>query len=303
MQQKDRRGEKIRLKLIGNKMSEKSKSKMRKAHLGKKTRPWTDAEKEAFRQARYRTVERLLAEIPALEKLGYRCIPVGHRTTPDIIAIKGKDIEVTGVEVEYGKPNYAKYAKNAKDYYDDILWILRGTTLPKAVIFEGPDGCGKTHIAKAFVKRHVEFNYFKLKKDKVYVKDVSPDILKLGHELEAEFFISFVRQVKFNAAFDRNYPSEICYGRAFRAIDEKYWRIVDLEHSKIGTKIILCIKNAKRKDTLFTRKQVEKVQKEYMRFAKETKCKILVLDTTDENLKEQLKKIDNFVYGFSHTTK
>jgi len=67
--------------------------------------------------------ERILKEIPELEKQGFRCIPIGGKVRPDIIAIK--DNKVFAVEVEYKKPNYSKYTDDAKKYYDDIIWIIK----------------------------------------------------------------------------------------------------------------------------------------------------------------------------------
>ena len=69
---------------------------------------------------------RILQEIPELEKQGFRCIPIG-KVIPDIIAIKienGK-LFIAGVEVEYGKPNTSKYTPEIRRYFDDIYWIIR----------------------------------------------------------------------------------------------------------------------------------------------------------------------------------
>lgn len=292
--------EKIRETLSGRKLTDCHKENISNSLKGKKYSFRVGNYTQEFKNGHAVAYEKILKEVQLLEKRGYTCVPVGHRVTPDIIAVKGDNIKITAVEVEYGKPNYPKYSKEIQQNYDDIIWILRNSILPKAVIFEGPDGCGKTHIAKAFAERHVEFNYFKLKKDAAFVKEIPADVLKLGHELEAEFFTSLIKQVDLHVAFDRQYPSEICYGRAFRKINEKYWKEIDLEHSKIGTKIIICIKNNKRKDSLFNEEQIKIVEKEYLRFANETYCDVLILNTEDENISEQLKKIDNFVYGFNH---
>ena len=64
--------------------------------------------------------ERILQEIPELEKQGFRCIP-NTKIIPDIIAIK--DNKVYAIEVEYQKPDYNKYT-DCK-LYDDIIWVIR----------------------------------------------------------------------------------------------------------------------------------------------------------------------------------
>lgn len=99
---------KIGLANKGKVRSEETKQKLRIAMMGK----------NAIGIAN----DRIEQEIPELEKQGFRCIPIG-RVIPDIIAIK--DNKVYAIEVEYGRPNYAKYTDVIKNYYDDIIWILR----------------------------------------------------------------------------------------------------------------------------------------------------------------------------------
>lgn len=65
---------------------------------------------------------RILKEIPELEKQGFRCIPIG-KVIPDIIGIK--DGKVYAIEIEYGNPRYEKYTDEIRQYYDDVLWILK----------------------------------------------------------------------------------------------------------------------------------------------------------------------------------
>ena len=67
--------------------------------------------------------QRILKEIPELEKQGFKCIPIG-RIIPDIIAIKNE--KIYAIEVEYQRPRYSKYNKsNYKKYFEDVIWILR----------------------------------------------------------------------------------------------------------------------------------------------------------------------------------
>ena len=66
---------------------------------------------------------RVLKEAEELKKQGFRVIPIAMKCIPDIIAIK--DNKVFAVEVEYNKPNYAKYTDEIRQFYDDIIWILK----------------------------------------------------------------------------------------------------------------------------------------------------------------------------------
>jgi|SRR3989338_3760753 len=57
--------------------------------------------------------KRIKDEIIELERQGFRCVPVGGKVRPDIIAIK--DGKIYAVEVEYKKrPDYAKYNDEAR---------------------------------------------------------------------------------------------------------------------------------------------------------------------------------------------
>lgn len=65
--------------------------------------------------------QRILKEIPELEKQGFYCIPIG-KIIPDIIGIKNG--KIYAIEVEYQKnPNYSKYIDNG--IYDEVVWILK----------------------------------------------------------------------------------------------------------------------------------------------------------------------------------
>lgn len=66
---------------------------------------------------------RIIQEIKEFEAQGYRCVPVGGKVRPDFIAIK--DNKVLAVEVEHGRPNYAKYDEEMRSYVDDVVWLLR----------------------------------------------------------------------------------------------------------------------------------------------------------------------------------
>ena len=71
--------------------------------------------------------ERILKEIPELEKQGFKCIPIG-KPIPDIIGLKNG--KVYAIEVQYyqrsnSKINYLKYNDDTKKYFDDVIWILR----------------------------------------------------------------------------------------------------------------------------------------------------------------------------------
>lgn len=65
----------------------------------------------------------LKEELAELRRQGFRCVPIGllRYPKPDIIAIKGDNVQVFAIEVEMSKIDYGKY-KGIEDF-DDITWI------------------------------------------------------------------------------------------------------------------------------------------------------------------------------------
>jgi endogenous inhibitor of DNA gyrase (YacG/DUF329 family) len=59
-----------------------------------------------------------------LEEEGFKVIPIDTTgfPLPDLIAIKGENVRIYGVEVTQGKPEFGKW--DLKHPFDDIWWIL-----------------------------------------------------------------------------------------------------------------------------------------------------------------------------------
>lgn len=114
----------------GKEQTPQAKEKNRIAHLGR--RHTAEVKQILSDKVRIRLAtgwsasktmwSRIEAEIPALEKQGFRVIPITN-VIPDIIAIKGD--KVYAVEVEYQRPNYNKYNSLPRMYYDEIIWLVR----------------------------------------------------------------------------------------------------------------------------------------------------------------------------------
>lgn len=163
------------------------------------------------------------------------------------------------------------------------------------IIFEGVDNCGKTTIAQEFCKRHPEFNYFKVKKEQMYVRELSPEDITKMHAIELNFFYELASQVNMNIVFDRFYPSEYAYGKTFRNINGDEILRMDEKFAKLGTKIVMCIKPTEKfEDDLFNKEQLIRVSYNYSEFAEKTKCEILVLETDDEDIGREINEIETF---------
>ena len=168
--------------------------------------------------------------------------------------------------------------------------------MSKIIIFEGVDNCGKTEIATALTKRLKNYQYFKVKEERLHIEKVDHVILRQSHLLQLNFFYELARQVDFNIIMDRFYPSEFVYGSLFRTIDEeKIWEF-DKMFAELGTKIIILQKQDDRlEDELWTKEQLITIKAKYQEFAAKTKCQVLLLDTDSEELEWELAEINKFL--------
>lgn len=164
------------------------------------------------------------------------------------------------------------------------------------ILMCGVDNCGKTEIAKALATRLGNYQYFKVKQERIHIEKVDHEILKQSHLLQLNFFYELARQVDFNIIMDRFFPSELVYGALFRKIDEeKIWEF-DKLFAELGTKIIILQKRDDGlEDELWTKEQLIAIKAKYLEFAAKTKCQVLVLDTDSEDLEWELKEIEKFL--------
>lgn len=167
------------------------------------------------------------------------------------------------------------------------------------IIFEGPDGVGKTEIGKAlakqrdlsYFKNHSEHHNFTNKKfaDTAFV--------------EASYLISLLQQVKFSEngiILDRHMPSEWVYSQVFnRQTDrEAIWKY-DQQFSMLGAVIVYCFKDYYKEydDEIIDHHHIEQIKELYEEYFQQTEMPVLHLNTTDHNLGNQLDEINEFLDG------
>jgi len=167
------------------------------------------------------------------------------------------------------------------------------------IVIEGTDQCGKTEIAKELAKR-LGAIYFKNRIEwKVFDQDPEKafgGIVKFGDPM----LLDFIEQSGLSVVFDRAWPSEWVYSKAFgRKSFEEGIRILDDWHAEHHTHVIICTRKNLRKDDLFPDKlDIEKVSEidgRYREFIKWTNCKCYVLSVDDENLDREIEEILNFI--------
>lgn len=163
----------------------------------------------------------------------------------------------------------------------------------KIIIFEGHDQAGKTTIATALAKK-LNIAYFKIERvDKWW----DPDI---NLKYTTETISNFIKQTNISVILDRWMPSDYVYSKLFnRHIDYDRISNIDTIFGKMNTLLVLCYKDSyaykedeKDKDIISTQ-DYSKMTKLYIEYTNQSTCRILKLNTSDENLEQQLSIISN----------
>ncbi len=160
---------------------------------------------------------------------------------------------------------------------------------------EGHDMVGKTHIAAALSDK-LSVPIVKISRHEKWF-DPMIDLVYAG-----ETHCQIAEQTGYSFIYDRLYPSEYAYSRAYNRMTS-HEKILNLDerYAKMGALIVVCYK----KPTAFQEddkgiievSKYEALTKWYREFKKFSKCKVLMLDTTEENLEAQLAKIDAAMNG------
>jgi len=162
------------------------------------------------------------------------------------------------------------------------------------VILDGPDGTGKTEISQGLSKV-LRIHTFKnplegtLFRNKTFQEEM---------KYVPEYIAAFLKQTGESIIFDRHYPAEYAYAKTLnRDFDEdKFWNI-DKAFAAINTKIIICHKSTytNYEDDLVPMKCQEDIFRHYLVFATKSSCKNYFMDTSTQNLPEQLSTIVNWL--------
>lgn len=169
------------------------------------------------------------------------------------------------------------------------------------IIFEGNENTGKTNISKQLSKE-INIPYFK---NKVELNNpIFIETIDFEEEIKYiwRFLISFMKQIKCDAIFDRGYITEYVYGNVLRKENfekkniEKYIFKYDEILSEMDCKLIFCYKDHHSEDDYIDTKIMPEIDEYYKKYLQLTKLKNLQLNTTDCDLTNQIKKIKQFIY-------
>ena len=166
------------------------------------------------------------------------------------------------------------------------------------IIFDGPDMCGKTEMAKElslrtgvpYFKNELEWKYF----------EGDPDYFRNALTYGDPYFVSYLRQSGASIIMDRWYPSEWVYSIIFnRETNAAVLNNVDKEMSSLNTFIIIPYRNDYSglvdQFSSVTSEKMSEIEKIYREFVLWTDCRVLLLNVDDENLEREMKEIFTFL--------
>lgn len=172
-------------------------------------------------------------------------------------------------------------------------------TKQRVVIFEGPDGCGKTNISQA-LSELIEVPYFKNKDEwKNFVNDPSYFINALTYG--DPYFLSYLEQTQASVIVDRWYPSEWVYSKIFdRPTNMSVLRKIDERAASVGAKIVIPFRSnydsvVDQFEDVITPDILVRVDQTYRDFVEWTECDTLLLNVDDEDLTREILEVREFL--------
>lgn len=167
----------------------------------------------------------------------------------------------------------------------------------KIIIFDGPDSCGKTHMAQALSKA-TGIPYFKNNDEhRYFLKD--PDYFINAIRYVDTYFTAYLEASDASIILDRAWPSEWIYSKVMnRKTDLEVLKELDRRHAILGTKIIIPYRSDYSKirdDYEAVNNNINKIHDLYFKFSEEwTLCQSLLLNVDDENLEREIQEIRGF---------
>jgi len=171
--------------------------------------------------------------------------------------------------------------------------------MQRVIILDGPDGCGKTNIAKAIAKKY-RAPYFKNECELPRFA-TDPDYFRNAMKYGDPYFASYLKQTGASVTLDRSFPSEYVYSLVFdRESDLNVLREVDLFYQAVGARIIIPYRSdySMVDDQLdaITVEKLQQLHKVYTEdFVKWTACPVTLLCVDDEDLVREMTELEPFI--------
>jgi thymidylate kinase len=163
----------------------------------------------------------------------------------------------------------------------------------RIVIFDGPDSCGKSEMAKE-LSRRLGIPCFKNSDEhKYFIND--PGYFLNAIRYVDTYFTSYLESSGASIILDRAWPSEWIYSQALgRKTDFDLLRELDNRHAKLGTVIVVPRRSNYariRDDYESISSNIIAIDRLYGEFIKWTNCKVIELNVDDEDLEREIQEI------------
>ena len=162
----------------------------------------------------------------------------------------------------------------------------------RIVIYDGPDSCGKSEMAKE-LSRRLGISYFKnADEHRYFLKD--PSYFLNAIRYVDTYFTSYLESSGASIILDRAWPSEWIYSQALgRKTDFDLLRELDNRHAKLGTVIVIPSRSSyvkMRDDYESINNNIATSDTLYHEFASWTKCSVIKLNVDDEDMDREMRE-------------
>lgn len=160
----------------------------------------------------------------------------------------------------------------------------------KIIIFDSPDGTGKTEIAYALSKE-LKVPYFRMATQH---ENWRKGKFKEALEFDQTYLSEFLRQTRTDVVIDRAYPAEWVYSHVYkRKTNMDVLTQVDAAFARMGAYIVIPLRHdysKNRKDEVVTDDKLKPLHDKYLEFCEWTRCSTIVIyvDAFGNDLKRQL---------------
>lgn len=159
----------------------------------------------------------------------------------------------------------------------------------KIIIFDSPDGTGKTSIAKS-LSEEMKIPYFRRGSQH---DNWNNDNFKKALEFDQTYITDFLTQTKHSVILDRAYPSEWVYSRVFhRETNDEVLEEVDLAFARLQTIIVIPLLNNydNCNDLIIPNDKLRQIHNMYNDFVRWTTCNVIIMysDEYEKNVDLQI---------------
>jgi thymidylate kinase len=163
----------------------------------------------------------------------------------------------------------------------------------RIIIFDGPDGCGKTNIAQE-LSALSGITYFKNEDEHRYFRS-DPSYFINAIRYVDRYFTSYLEKSGSSIILDRAWPSEWIYSQAMdRETDMETLRELDIRHAKLGTTIIIPFRSDySGVDETYPelQSQLQNLDRLYRKFAEWSQCRTIMINVDDEDLDREIREL------------